>query len=182
MPGVWNNFTFGKICIMKRFRRWTFKGLTVLALLSCVGISALWISSYTYRAGEWGVYSHRWPHCGFRASARRGEYVVLWTGNTGTWMDTSYYNTRPNRLGFGFNHSPAGPVASARNQTYIPLGVIQFPLWLPCGAMIIIAGLLWRLRSVNRIVPGLCAVCGYDLRATSDRCPECGTILRKVKT
>jgi hypothetical protein len=54
---------------------------------------------------------------------------------------------------------------------------IQLPLWLPL-ALVASVPTWWavrRIRQRRRVGIGLCRRCGYDLRATPDRCPECGS-------
>jgi hypothetical protein len=55
----------------------------------------------------------------------------------------------------------------------------HFALFLPSwflAAVLAVPVLLRASTLAQRRVPGQCRRCGYDLRATPDRCPECGTI------
>jgi hypothetical protein len=63
------------------------------------------------------------------------------------------------------------------------LRIVRVPYWLPTVAFVLLsaASVNWAMRRQRAQVPGLCAVCGYDLRATPDRCPECGNVPAKVK-
>jgi len=90
---------------------------------------------------------------------------------------------RPWRVGTGlWNWLGFGHIAIA-NSTESEL-LFSFPHWLlllPCIPLP--AWWLWSRRSLaRRRLAGCCPHCGYDLRATPDRCPECGSIRRKGST
>jgi hypothetical protein len=57
--------------------------------------------------------------------------------------------------------------------------VLIFPYWCALLTLTIPAvGLVWMSLTARRRDlrnrEGRCVACGYDLRATPDRCPECG--------
>ena len=61
-------------------------------------------------------------------------------------------------------------------------GGVVVPLWFPLA--VFAAGPLWRWRRRRRLdrrrLLRLCPACGYDLRASPERCPECGTAATPV--
>jgi hypothetical protein len=50
------------------------------------------------------------------------------------------------------------------------------PAWFVCSVFAFPSMLcvLRKIRSRSMVPAGMCAFCGYDLRATPHRCPECG--------
>src|SRR4051812_33728965 len=79
--------------------------------------------------------------------------------------------------GFRFDCQRTGNGAGAED--FHSLIVVGVPYWFAlafCGTLPVLR-LSWAARSrIEHEQRGLCPTCGYDLRATPDRCPECGAV------
>jgi hypothetical protein len=163
--------------------------LTALSLVLCVAVVALWVRSY-YRFDQVESY---WPnrrqvqgHPGTRgveASSFRGVIFLQLIGNS--------FNAG-NQTRLPQWHSLPDPASVAAELSYVlPRGTVpgfavtQEPMlvrvsvghaWmLAAAALLPAAWLVSTFRIRRRCRAGLCPSCGYDLRATPGRCPECGT-------
>ena len=107
--------------------------------------------------------------------------VEIWSGSVGKLDETNNkYLPRPTYRFMPTNPSPLGFQFRARRGlyqgNYYWYGAAAIPFWFP---VVVCSGLplLWtwrRRRARMRARRGRCRFCGYDLRATTDRCPECG--------
>jgi predicted RNA-binding Zn-ribbon protein involved in translation (DUF1610 family) len=77
-----------------------------------------------------------------------------------------------------YSYGPSGPQYNF--STEIAIFGHWTPVWMVLVATAILPVLWLMMWSRNflypRARPGLCVSCGYDLRATPERCPECGTV------
>jgi hypothetical protein len=63
--------------------------------------------------------------------------------------------------------------------TQVSIHIVAIPIWLPLllAAIASISLVRARRRLLQRIKFGQCLNCGYDLRQSKEKCPECGTAI-----
>jgi hypothetical protein len=108
----------------------------------------------------------------------RGRPVSDWE-REGLLGDVFNYNGRRiarGVAGFWRAHMPRGPTRTAETRFW------GLPYWflfaLTAPAPLVMA--VRRRRRRRRREKGQCLACGYDLRATPERCPECGAFAKEA--
>jgi len=182
-------------------KRRLFNLLAVMSLLLWVAMVALWVRSHwcceIWSLGNGDPISMAHAFKYISVVNGRGELAIGFIGTrfglppaVNPWRCEHKLETRsPSmremllafkdswvQLGFGYGHEITTISFNASSWSY-GMGALLIPHWF-LAVGFAITPLFWfhrRRERRFRIRFSLCRRCGYDLRATPDRCPECGT-------
>jgi hypothetical protein len=182
---------------MRRLLRWAFGFVTAMLAVLCVAMVVLWVRSYQVRERLDWVHH---PHAD-RIEIAVGKISIMTvmfpeevelteppglhhemlpdlTPTTAAWVEQDH---AWNLLGLVFqgpNPVVAGFVFRFR-LAIIPCWMVIVLTSLPSLASVRWWTKRWFVR--RRIPSGHCPTCGYDLRATPERCPECGAVPNQIR-
>jgi predicted RNA-binding Zn-ribbon protein involved in translation (DUF1610 family) len=174
-------------------RRRLFTLLSAMSLLLCVGTCALWARSYKLSDqldwdGGWRTVNsaHGRIVVGLLLGDRSGlpaQFYGLKYRRDTAYRPFNYLLELDAEQGDTDLSWEWGGFAwySKQNARGVLYGMAVAPFWCVVAATAVLplgwATMRWRPRVCRgRKSLGLCTSCGYDLRATPERCPECGAV------
>ena len=83
---------------------------------------------------------------------------------------------------WGWDNSIVGEIPNSPAGDFAVSYLVLISAFLGAGLML--GAIRWRkdARKRKSLENQICVKCGYDLRASGDRCPECGTLQQVVST
>ena len=150
--------------------------LTAVSLLLCVAVCVLWVMSYSAMFPKRFLLASSDLENSWIAIAK-GEVAHVTTRSWPDLRDPLWGETYDNE---GIGHGTGGGWRTVLNDNGSLSGQYEYwsyvRFWLLAAAFAILpmGSLIHRGLTRKRWQIGLCPSCGYDLRATPGRCPECG--------
>ena len=162
---------------MRRWLRWLVNSMVILSTLLCVVTTALWIQHTLISHWTDGVWGES-PQPLFRWTLDEGGVWGGYVRRTATVVSKRTTYTEIHGLGFYYQHDIGLFAPNVESFDFY----VGYWLLLAVGSILPICWfctVMWRKTRKPKI--GMCATCGYDLRATPERCPECGNVPKGVK-
>jgi hypothetical protein len=160
-------------------KRRVFNVLTAMSLVLCALAIVSWATSRFHT--DWLFWTHdhdQWfvatPSDQFRLEHLNSQDRFANNGFSYRSDPPTVLERVPGSKAYVWSHG-FGLATGERWQAYHE--VILLPYWfLVFVVSCLPAWYLWKRLKNQRRTRGSCDRCGYDLRATPERCPECGTI------
>ena len=171
---------------MKRLGRWLLNAMTMTSLALYLAVVAIWIRSYRHMDSICLLAENLRSSATFSSPRGAFEFVhqgfIAWDPIGGTDPPRISHRVEPDSAPLPCRHKLIGVGWEHRNLS--PRGTSGFTtVVIPDGffavgfAALPAARLYRRATRKRRFSHTHCQLCGYDLRATPDRCPECGTLV-----